>query len=61
MESSSPDAIFLRMRRMILPDRVLGRSEYTMKSGVAIGPIASLTAFFKELTVETDRCEKLTG
>ena len=50
IESSSPAAIFLRIRRMILPDRVLGRSQYTIKSGVAIGPMANLTAFFKELS-----------
>ena len=40
---------------MIFPDRVLGRSEYTIKSGVAIGPIASLTAFFRELRRKTEK------
>jgi hypothetical protein len=49
MESSSPAAIFLSMRRMILPDRVLGKSEKTIKSGVAMGPMADRTAFFSDL------------
>src|SRR3546814_8258080 len=38
----SPSAIFRRIRRMILPERVLGRpGENWIVSGVAIGPIRS--------------------
>ena len=52
IESSSPAATLRKMRRMILPDRVLGRSEYTMKSGVAIGPMAARTAPARVLVSE---------
>src|SRR3546814_18095678 len=42
----SPSAIFRRIRRMILPERVLGRpGENWIVSGVAIGPISVRTHF----------------
>lgn len=34
----------------------LGRSLYTMKSGVAIGPIATRTAFFSDLSDRSRHC-----
>jgi len=46
--SYSPEAIFLKMRRMIFPERVLGRpATIWMRSGMAIGPIACRTCSFK--------------
>lgn len=43
-KSRSPTAIFLRTRRMIFPDRVLGSPGASwMKSGVAKGPILPRT------------------
>src|SRR6185312_6383958 len=40
-EPMSPSAIFLRMRRMILPERVLGRPGANwITSGLAMGPIS---------------------
>jgi hypothetical protein len=40
-------AIFLRMRLMILPERVFGRpGAQCISSGCAIGPISFLTSFW---------------
>ena len=46
--SSSLCAILRKIRRIILPERVLGNpGAHCIKSGEAIGPIFSLIVFFK--------------
>ncbi|SLN72016.1 hypothetical protein PAM7971_03857 [Pacificibacter marinus] len=48
-------AIFLRMRRMILPDLVLGKpGAHWMKSGLAMGPISVRTHFSNSFFKSSD-------
>src|SRR5207245_11508697 len=56
-QETSPSAILRRMRRMILPERVLGRPGANwMMSGRAIGPISLRTHETSSLRSSSDGC-----
>jgi len=52
---SSPQAIFRKILLMIFPERVFGKSEYTITSGVANGPKEDLMVSFKILNKTKNR------